>query len=494
MSSTASSYDIPRMVAGMTLIFVALAATLAACPSLWPPTPSTIFLSVTVLLYGIMMFASSYVEEEQQFWYWITPAWLLYLTLTKLRAASKDKTLRTLLMGASLLSLHRLSIRWNQTGQKHAGEPDIVYHFFPSHHMLMWTLVLAAYGYNSRQIARYSFSEILPPGFSASLAAMLFVPAVIFKLNFTQADAPELVQELGKQLREWTEGFNLVTQARVVFALSGMVTVLVMVLPQMLKRLSVTSSAGGGEGQKGVGLAERLHPLLTLFLMTQTRAPNVPLFLALDAMRQLLGELLAWPEDQSGRRRGKAVSVATSALLLSNVYYFCMGGSNSISSIDLSNAYNGVADYNIVAVGVLLFASNWAGPVWWCSTAVLLLSQEPTASDSAKPVANAGGRDWVNAERAKLREDALRTGVGQTSSPATAEDDETWRVYLTCMTAFIAGSLLAVMAACTALRTHLFIWTVFSPKYLYAAAWAVAWHLLVNCGLGSLLWWAGSAA
>ena len=49
----------------------------------------------------------------------------------------------------------------------------------------------------------------------------------------------------------------------------------------------------------------------------------------------------------------------------------------------------------------------------------------------------------------------------------------------------------AVMAACTLLRTHLFIWTVFSPKYLYAMAWAVGWHLFVSVGLGRVLWWAG---
>lgn len=55
----------------------------------------------------------------------------------------------------------------------------------------------------------------------------------------------------------------------------------------------------------------------------------------------------------------------------------------------------------------------------------------------------------------------------------------------------IAASLLSVMAACTALRTHLFIWTVFSPKYLYSMAWAVANHGIVNLlgGIGfSFLW------
>lgn len=41
------------------------------------------------------------------------------------------------------------------------------------------------------------------------------------------------------------------------------------------------------------------------------------------------------------------------------------------------------------------------------------------------------------------------------------------------LTLFTGAMLLSVMAACTALRTHLFIWTVFSPKYLFAMAWGL---------------------
>jgi ethanolaminephosphotransferase len=48
------------------------------------------------------------------------------------------------------------------------------------------------------------------------------------------------------------------------------------------------------------------------------------------------------------------------------------------------------------------------------------------------------------------------------------------------LTFHIVTSLMSVMAACTALRTHLFIWTVFSPKYLYTMAWATANHVAVN--------------
>lgn len=40
------------------------------------------FIAITVT-YGIMMFASSYVEEEQHFWYWATSAWLVLLSFTR---------------------------------------------------------------------------------------------------------------------------------------------------------------------------------------------------------------------------------------------------------------------------------------------------------------------------------------------------------------------------------------------------------------------------
>jgi ethanolaminephosphotransferase len=64
--------------------------------------------------------------------------------------------------------------------------------------------------------------------------------------------------------------------------------------------------------------------------------------------------------------------------------------------------------------------------------------------------------------------------------------------HLSLLTVFVASSLLFVMAACTMLRTHLFIWTVFSPKYLYSMAWSMGQHLCINMGAGSVLYWLGT--
>lgn len=119
-----------------------------------------------------------------------------------------------------------------------------------------------------------------------------------------------------------------------------------------------------------------------------------------------------------------------------------MGGANAISSVDLSNAYNGVAGYNVILVGFLTLVSNWVGSIFWASSTASLLPGKP--------------------------------------------DD--WRRHVLTMTVFYAVAAVAVMAACTALRTHLFIWTVFSPKYLYLMAWTIGFHFVAGVGWGSVRW------
>lgn len=494
LSGTASSYNIPRMVTGMALTAIILALVLASFPTLWPSTSGTFF-TLASILYGVMMFASSYVEEEQQFWYWLTPAWFAILSVQSFsRHTTSQSKLRLGLAVFTLFAVHRLNVRWNQTGQKHAGDPDIVHTVFPDAHVVMWLLIWATYSYTGYLLVTRAFAGLLARGVGILTAVVLILPAFVFKLNFTQADAPELVQGLAKQIRYFTEGFELVLQARVSFMALAVVTIVVIVLSILSNRESVRT------GSKALGalpsLTERLHYLLTLFLITQTRAPNIPLLLGMELQREALAYILT-PSDATNERSGSGehvITIATSTLLLSHVTFFCTGGSNSISSIDLSNAYNGVADYNIVAVGVLLFTSNWTGPIWWCSAANLLLNTNAkpsifASSERQKSGANAG-QSWIDKERRRMHEDALKATMGvekSASKKARGDEDNAWTVYVSCQTAFVATSLLAVMAACTALRTHLFIWTVFSPKYLYAMAWSVGWHLVVNVGLGGLL-------
>lgn len=234
LSSTASSYDVPRMFTGIAIAGASLILTLLAFPVLWPPRLAGTALAIVSLLYGVMMFASSYVEEEQHFWYWTTPAWLTLLGIRSLQqdgklSLSNGLSIHRAVLVLPIMACHRLMVRWNQTGQKHAGEPDVVHGFFPSHHVLMWLLVLGTYFLIGLQLARTSFKGVMTSEAAFSTALVMILPAIVFKLNFTQADAPELVLGLGEKVRAATAALDLVTQARVVFVMLTLATGIVVV-------------------------------------------------------------------------------------------------------------------------------------------------------------------------------------------------------------------------------------------------------------------------
>lgn len=80
MSSTASNYDVPKLVLGQGIAAVSLSLAIAAAwPTIAKSLKSCSPILLTTLLYGIMMFATSYVEEEQHFWYWASTGWLALL-------------------------------------------------------------------------------------------------------------------------------------------------------------------------------------------------------------------------------------------------------------------------------------------------------------------------------------------------------------------------------------------------------------------------------
>jgi ethanolaminephosphotransferase len=85
MSSAASNYDVNRLVTGIGVAFssIALAAVAATSNRASFLSSDGAFAFLLTTLYAIMMFASSYVEEEQHFWYWITGGWIAYLSSVK---------------------------------------------------------------------------------------------------------------------------------------------------------------------------------------------------------------------------------------------------------------------------------------------------------------------------------------------------------------------------------------------------------------------------
>lgn len=167
--------------------------------------------------------------------------------------------------------------------------------------------------------------------------------------------------------------------------------------------------------------------------------------------------------------------ISLTSLLFQQSSFFALGGTNAISSIDLSNAYNGISGYNVLLVGILTFVSNWAGSIWWVSGTSILIAKNARESSRFRDASSADLLSF-SATRGKSKQcDVPGSGFQEDQSLESVSF-----AHFSLLTLFTVGTTLSVMLACTFLREHLFVWTVFSPKYLYVGAWAFGHHFIIN--------------
>lgn len=234
MSGTASNYDVPRLFIGTAFALLVCILSFLTLPALRPTSSAGVYTLFTFILYAVLMFASSYVEEEHNFWYWATSGWLALLLINSIR---NDWSTTSLFHPAIMvLVLHRVIRRWNQTGQKYAGADDIVNSgIFYGNSIILWSLIGATYMDITLRIARHvarsiatfdsdqrsSSVEIESTGENRWMSSVAVLPLVgtafVFKLAFTVKDAPELTYGMSGNTIEGLEMLNLVGLARMVF-------------------------------------------------------------------------------------------------------------------------------------------------------------------------------------------------------------------------------------------------------------------------------------
>lgn len=241
MSGAASNYDVPRLFIGSVLASLICALSFFTLPKLRPISPAGIYCTIMLVLYAVLMFTSSYVEEEHNFWYWAASGWFFVTFLDSMR---KDWSNRWAFHPALMaLVLHRLIRRWNQTGQKYAGADDIVNSgIFHGNSFVLWGLIGATYMDVTLRLARHAARSIATfdtvkktksldidstdtNRMMGSIAVLpLTATAFMFKLAFTAKDAPELTFGMAGSMMDSLEALDLVGLARMVFgglALSG---------------------------------------------------------------------------------------------------------------------------------------------------------------------------------------------------------------------------------------------------------------------------------
>ncbi|RKP14944.1 alkaline-phosphatase-like protein [Piptocephalis cylindrospora] len=370
LESKAMEYRVDRMVLALVLgILLWLLLSRKSLPSSQIPHMSmSVLIAAILALQVASVFASSFVEEEHQTWYFWLQSYWMYL-LVRPRPGMR----RAGLVGQMVLL--RLIRTWNQTGQKWAHLPDIRQFLTrPEHEALLWILVLSTL--IIMLLRAYRVWGSLGHGRVCFFPRLWLVVtrAATLSILLIQLDPPNLTHSL---------------VARV---------------PYKASTAWCTSD------------------LLFLLLFKPHQLPLIAFF---HAQRHLLPSSVGLVSEES-----------ILFLFLAHSSFFALGGSNSIASVDLSTAYTGLSSFSAPMVALLTFLSNWSGPLWWALA-------------------------WIPRR------------------PGFVERRLQDRMILRIM----VGLHLALALAVLVLREHLFIWTVFSPKWLYTMAW-LAYFLVMY-----LIWW-----
>ncbi|KAG0289074.1 major facilitator super transporter protein [Linnemannia gamsii] len=450
--------------------------------------------AVTLILYLITLFASSFVEEEHQFWYFFNMTWWAVLGLISARylppGASSGQLSSFAGAGYCFLQMAilRLLRSWNQTGQKYADQIDLRHYLNSTCFAFSWiTFALTIIGLGASVIfvvfsqrPAHSGSQTLsqnatPTGKSALVSVLqslitvittltlLWISVYKIDLESTQFGSDLMTKVYGFMSTISSVGFSVVpgggggggdtsgaqelvysgyAMARGCYAGMGAIILLTLVL--RLVTLPAQPSSSSIEPQTPtVQIEKSLASMIlddrdrTLFVPWMTLAVVTMLMILLSRRHNAmiyaffgiqLYAYLSWTsmvrqrsdsndcqeikEDASEldyvveettdkdsetesidgghhqplRRRTAQTTTrafrtvpglgsihSCSVLLWTLSSFFLLGNSNSIASIDISNAYVGIQSYDIFLTGVLTFVSNWAGPLWWTMAALVLM-------------------------------------------------------------------------------------------------------------------------
>ena len=406
---------------------------------------------LSTLVYSFHFHGSSLIEEEYQIWWFLTITFLSFFQISV-------KPKKFSLFVKCLLGV-RVIRAWSNTGQKFSTPLTVSTTLcnFPN---VLWSLNCLTYVTISWLVAfeggwQNLFSRDkskLPTKALTKLVAWVIalsisIPSFIFKICQYYIDGKDTPVWMKFLIEIFTSLLEIeaddkkeiqrvnISLSKTFFAIFVAFCALRILINQWHNNIRST-------------LITDLVNMITFLLIHQSKAEVIPLFLVFLSVRHSFRGLIK--ESTSLNINEKVLSITAFMLCMQNLSFFSIGNTNLLATVDLSNAYNGIAEYDVFLVAFMTFISNYAVVIFWSFTALELI------------FVTVGELAPTNF-KTQFRNAILGRSI---------------------LTTFFYGlSMMSLVGSCINLRFHLFIWSVFSPKLLYFASWSI----LVNIGIDIII-------
>ncbi|KAM5577067.1 GPI ethanolamine phosphate transferase 2 [Rosa sericea] len=420
------------------------------------------FVLGVILILIVSMTSSSLVEEEQYIWHFMASTLHLLLLRKAIQSCvhrfsrGQNKTSGLQMSSICVLLISGRILRgWHQGGVNWTNLPDISKWLEQAGNdnvksvQLVACVVVIALSLYALVLFGSNRNIVLVIGFSFLMSGLLVVQHILKYQDgmFTSSSysATTLVQIIYAILGVSTSGTVIALPWLVPFSIS-----------ETCSSHDVYMSSAPSEVQNKsllMKLRESLYVIgwayiscwCLLQLLLQQTINSMPIYLLL---MQTLASMLYF--SYSGLHHQQWVEVSA-FYFLGMAGHFALGNSNSLATIDVAGAFIGISSHSTVLSGILMFIITYASPMLFILSMVMYISLKDTSY-------------FVSLSDADSRQ-LLKMMIG-----------------FPCLVPLGLNSILltAYTIVLLFMSNHLFVWSVFSPKYIYVCTTTICVYIGVS--------------